>query len=229
MDRLRIRDLAESDRPREKLLQKGTSALSDAELLAILIGSGNDTETAVELSQRILNFAQNNLHELGKLDVKRLSSNFKGIGEVKALTIIAALELGRRRAASDIIQKPKVRTSRDIYQYFQPHLADLPHEEFWILLLSRSNQIIQRIKISQGGVADTSADIKLIMREALTHYASGLVLCHNHPSGNRHPSQQDDILTKKVQQAAMLLDIYLLDHVIVADNVYYSYADEDKM
>ena len=229
MKRLRIRDLAEVDRPREKLLQKGSASLSDAELLAILIGSGNDMETAVELSQRILVSVKNNLHELGKLDIKKLVSNFKGIGEVKALTIIAALELGRRRATSEILQKPKISCSQDIFRYFSPILSDLPHEEFWILLLSRSNQILHKVKIGQGGIAGTTADIKLIMGETLSHLASGLVLCHNHPSGNRIPSQQDDVLTERVRQASLLMDIKLIDHIIIADRDYYSYIDEGRL
>jgi len=229
MDRLRIRDMAEADRPREKLLQKGISTLSDAELLAILIGSGNDTETAVELSQRILCFVDNNLNELGKLDVKKLSSQFKGIGTVKAITIVAALELGRRRVSSEVLVKNKIASSNDIYRYFYPHLADLPYEEFWILLLSRSMHIIKKVKIGQGGLSETSADIKLILREALTNLASALILCHNHPSGNKLPSRQDDLLTEKINQAARLLDVQLLDHVIVAGNSYLSYADEGKL
>ncbi len=226
MTRLRICDLPEEDRPREKFLQKGISVLSDAELLAILIGSGNDKETAVELSMRILNFAQNNLWELGKYDIKKLSTNFKGIGKVKAMTIIAALELGRRRAASGVIKRKKITTSEDIFQYFYPYLADLPHEEFWILLLSRSCHIIKKVKIGQGGVSETTADIKLIMKEAVANLASHLILCHNHPSGNVHPSRHDDILTERVKQAALLLDITLLDHVIIAENICYSYADK---
>lgn len=229
MDRLRIRDMAEADRPREKLLQKGMAALSDAELLAILIGSGNDQETAVELSRRILHFVDNNLDELGKLDVKKLSSNFKGIGEVKAITIVAALELGRRRVSSDVLARKKITSSRDIYHYFYPHLADLPYEEFWILLLSRSMHVIKKVKIGQGGLSETSADIKLILHEAVANLASALILCHNHPSGNRQPSRQDDLLTEKAGQASRLLDIQLLDHVIVAGNSYYSYADEGKI
>lgn len=229
MERLRIRDMAEADRPREKLLQKGMSALSDAELLAILIGSGNDKETAVELSRRILHFVQNNLDELGKLDVKKLSSCFKGIGEVKAITIVAALELGRRRAASEVLVRQKITSSQDIYRYFYPRLGDLQHEEFWILLLSHSMHIIQGVKIGQGGLAETTADIKLIMHEAISSLASCLVLCHNHPSGNLQPSIQDDEMTQRVKKASLLLDLRLLDHVIVAHNSYYSYADEDKI
>ncbi len=229
MDNLRICDLAESDRPREKLLQKGTAALSDAELLAIVIGSGCYGLSAVELSRRILSFTRNNIRELGRLDAASLSSSFKGIGTVKALTIIAALELGRRRAAADILPKKKIMSSNDIFQTFQFLLSDLPYEEFWMLSLSRSNKIIRKVKIGQGGVTETSADIKLILREAINDLASGLVLCHNHPSDNLHPSRQDDFLTERVRQAGKLLDISLLDHLIIGDNSYYSYADEGRL
>ncbi len=229
MNRLRIKDLAEEDRPREKFLLKGISSLSDAELLAILIGSGNQTETAVELSRRILKSADDNLNELGKYDLKRLTSNFKGIGEAKAITIIAALELGKRRKISEIPQKRKITGSQDIYQIFYPLLIDLQHEEFWILLLSRSNHVINKIKISQGGVSETAVDVKLILKEAVLSLASGMILVHNHPSGNMRPSRPDDLLTQKIAEGARFLDIVVLDHIIICEKGYYSYGDEGRM
>lgn len=224
-----IRQWAEEDRPREKMLLKGIASLSDAELLAILIGSGNREESAVQLSQRILASANNNLNELGKRSVKDLTKGFKGIGEAKAISICAALELGKRRTASDILQRETIRSSKDIYQLMHPLLADLPYEELWVILLNRSNKIISKLKISQGGVSQTSADILLIMKEAITNLASGIILSHNHPSGNTQSSPQDDKLTQKVKEAACLFDIRLLDHIIVTDGSYFSYADEGKI
>jgi DNA repair protein RadC len=229
MERLRIKDLAEADRPREKMLQKGVASLSDAELLAIIISSGNERETAVELSRRILNTAGNSLNELGKYDVKKLTSSFRGIGQVKAITIIAALELGKRRGSEEVSAKQKILSSRDIYNVLYPHLVDLPYEEFWILLLSRSHHVIGKVKIGQGGVSHAVADVRLIMKEAIDKLASSLVLCHNHPSGNNHPSREDDSLTARVAQAAKLMDIVLLDHLIIGQTGYYSYADEGKI
>jgi DNA repair protein RadC len=229
MDRLRIKDLAEADRPREKLLQKGIASLSDVELLAIILSTGNSKETAVELAQRILNSAQNSLNELGKYDVKKLTASFYGVGQAKALTIIAALELGKRRKAEELSFKKKIVSSKDIYTLFLPHLTDLPHEECWILLLSRSHQVISKVKIGQGGVSNAVADVRIIMKEAIVNLASSIVLCHNHPSGNLHPSRQDDELTMRVFQTSKLLDISLIDHLIIGDNGYYSYADEERL
>jgi len=227
--KLSIKDWAEEDRPREKLLSKGISALSDAELLAILIGSGNNEESAVELSQRILFAADNNLNVLGKFSIKQLISGFKGIGEAKAISIIAAMELGKRRKSAEIINKEQIRCSRDIFEYFHPMLCDLQHEECWILTLNRSNRIIDKIKISQGGVSKTVVDYKLIIKEALNRMASGIVLCHNHPSGNKRPSQDDDLMTKTINKCCRMFEIYIFDHLIIADNGYYSYADEGRL
>lgn len=229
MNRFRIKDLAEEERPREKFLLKGVASLSDAELLAILIGSGNQSETAVELSRRILKSVHDNLNELGKYDIKQLTSLFKGIGEVKAITIMAALELGKRRKLSEIIQRKKITNSEDVFQIFHPMFMDLPYEEFWILLLSRSNQVIEKIKISQGGVSETAVDIKLILKKALLALASGMILCHNHPSGNKKPSKTDDLLTGKIKEGAKLFDIAVLDHIIVCGDTYYSYGDEGRI
>ena len=222
---LSIKDWSLEDRPREKLLSKGISSLSDAELIAIIIGSGTRDESAVELSKRILGSVQHNLNELGKLSVDDLQK-YKGIGEAKAIGIVAALELGRRRKLSEIIDRQKITSSHDIYEIFHPLLADLPHEEFWIVLLNRSNKIIERQKISQGGISGTVTDVRLILRMALEKLASSLILCHNHPSGNQQPSEADISITQKVKESSKLMDISLLDHIIITDGSYYSFADE---
>ncbi len=228
-NKLSIKNWAEEDRPREKFLLKGISALSDAELLAILIGSGNTEESAVELSQRILFSANNNLNILGKFSIKQLISGFKGIGEAKAICIVAAMELGKRRKYAEIINREQIRCSRDIFDYFYPMLCDLQYEEFWILALNRSNKIIDKIKISQGGVSQTVVDNKLILKEVLSRLASGIILCHNHPSGNKKPSKEDDLITRKIKECCKLFDIEVIDHIIVADNDYYSYVDDGKL
>jgi len=227
--KLSIKDWAEEDRPREKILLKGISTLSDAELLAVLIGSGNTEESAVKLSQRILFSANNNLNNLGKFSIKQLVSGFKGIGEAKAVSIVAAMELGKRRKYAEIINREQITCSRDIFEYFHPMLCDLQHEEFWMLALNRSNKIIDKIKISQGGVSQTIVDNKLILKEALNLLASGLVLCHNHPSGNKKPSRDDSVMTKSIIECCRMFEICVFDHLIIADNDYYSFADEGKL
>lgn len=224
-----VKDWAEEDRPREKLLLKGAHALSDSELLAILIGSGNRDESAVELSQRILHSADNNLNQLAKLSIDNLISNFKGIGEAKAITIVAALELGKRRGAAEIIERKTITNSRDVYDYFYPLLADSPHEEFWALFLNHSNKIIDKVKIGQGGIAETTADPRLIYKQAINSLASRIVLCHNHPSGNIRPSRPDDKITLIIKEGLKLLQIDLIDHIILCDGNYYSYADEGRL
>lgn len=225
---LTIKDWAVEDRPREKLVKKGVQSLSDAEIIALLIGSGTRNESAVELSKKVLKSANNNLNELGKLNIRDLTK-MKGIGEAKAITILAALELGRRRKISEIITKKKITQSKDVFELFQPTIGDLPHEEFWILLLNRSNRIIEKIKISQGGVSGTVIDVKIILKHAVEKLASSIILCHNHPSGNKAPSSADDIITGKLKSGAELLDIQVIDHIIVADVEYFSYADEGKL
>lgn len=225
---LKIKDWAVEDRPREKLLKKGINSLSEAEIIAILIGSGTKNKSAVELSKKILKTVDNNLNELGKLGIPDLTK-IKGIGEAKAITIIAALELGRRRKLSEIINKKKITQSKDIFGLFQPLIGDLPYEEFWILLLNRSNLIIERFKISQGGISGTVIDIKIILKTAIEKLASSIILCHNHPSGNREPSNADNSITQKLKKGAELLDIQVLDHIIVANTNYFSYADEGKI
>lgn len=225
---LKIKDWAEEDRPREKLLGKGITSLSDAELIAIIIGSGNAEESAVELARRILQSAQNNLNSLGKFSVSDLMK-FKGIGEAKAIGIVSALELGRRRKSNDIPEKQQIQSSNDVFMIFQPMLADIPHEEFWVLLLNRSNRIIEKLRVSQGGVSGTVTDIRLILKPAIEKLASSIILCHNHPSGNIKPSENDISITQKVKEAAKFMDIAVLDHIIVCEKSYYSLADEGAM
>jgi DNA repair protein RadC len=224
--RLIITDWAEEDRPREKLMQKGTASLSDAELLAILIGSGNTEETAVELSRRIMKRAQGNLHELGKFSIDELIKNFKGIGEAKAITIVAAMELGRRRKLTESIVKKQITSSTDVFDIFHPILSDLPHEEFWLLILNRANKLVEQVKISQGGVSGTVVDARIILKNAIDKLASSVALCHNHPSGNKNPSNEDITITRKLKTAFETVDIELIDHVIISGNSYYSFADE---
>ena len=221
---LTIKDWALDDRPREKMIAKGASALSDAELIAILIGSGTANETTVNLGQKVLANASNNLNELGRFSIKELTKT-KGIGTAKAITIMAALELGRRRKISEVITRKQITSSNDVIELFQPNLADLPHEEFWVLLLNRANKIIERIKISEGGFTATIVDVRKIMKTALDHKAIGIILCHNHPSGNPNPSNEDISITAKIKQAASTLDINLLDHVIITPTKCFSMAD----
>ncbi len=220
-----IKNWAADDRPREKLLLKGIETLSDAELLAILIGSGNRNESAVELSKRILSDNNNNLNELAKLSISDLQK-YKGIGEAKAISIIAASELGKRRNISEVIERKQIKSSRNIFEIFGQKLGDLPYEEFWLIMLNRANKIIEMRKISAGGVSGTITDIKIILKAAVEKTASGIIVCHNHPSGNIKPSNSDISLTKKLKSACELVDISFLDHVIVSYNNYFSFADE---
>ena len=227
-ERLRIKEWAEEDRPREKMLLKGASSLSNAELIAILIGSGNNDETAVQLSQRILGSASNNLNTLGKLSVKDLME-YKGIGEAKAVAIVAAMELGRRKSVAEPVRREAVRSSNDAFRIFYPILCDIPHEELWIALTNHAGKVIEKVKISQGGIGETSADLRFIMKAAINTTCHGIILCHNHPSGNFKPSQQDDMLTSRLGKAAQLMNMQLLDHIIISDKYYYSYADEGRL
>ena len=222
---LNIKDWAAEDRPREKLILKGTGALSDAELIAILIGSGTARLSAVELSKVILMQVNNNLNDLAKRTVKDLTK-IKGIGEAKAITIIAALELGRRRKSQEMEEKPTLSTSRTVFEIIQGDLMDLPHEEFWVLLVNRANKFIKKKKISEGGVTGTIADPKIIFKFALEELATGVIIAHNHPSGNLTPSQKDIDLTKKIKDAGKVLDIQVLDHIIIGGKKYYSFSDE---
>jgi len=222
---LNIKSWSPEDRPREKLVLKGKSALSDAELIAILLGTGTTTLSAVDLAKKVLQHASNNLNELARLSVKDLTKT-KGIGEAKAITIVAALELGRRRKETGDEEKPKIGSSKDVYELLKSELLDIPHEEFWVLMLNRANRVIKKQQISQGGVSGTIADPKLIFKMALEELASGIILAHNHPSGNLTASQADIDLTRKLKEGGKLLEIQILDHIIIAGKKYYSFADE---
>lgn len=225
-NRLSIKEWALEDRPREKLLSKGISALSDAELIAILIGSGSSKESAVDLSKKILSDHKNNLNELGKSTVEGLSKCYHGIGEAKAVTIVAAMELGRRRLLQESLQLPAIKSSSDVSQLMTPVIGDLPHEEFWVLMLNRANRVLSRYNVSKGGLSGTVTDVRLIMKRALECHAASVILCHNHPSGNLKPSDADNQVTKKIADAGKLMDIPVLDHVIITGNGYFSFADE---
>lgn len=226
--KLNIKDWAVEDRPREKLTKNGSRSLSDAELIAILIGSGNIDETAVELSRRILSSVDNNLNELGKKGIEYLQQ-FKGIGEAKAITIVAALELGKRRKESDVFVKNRITGSKDAADYFQPILGDLNHEEFWVMTLDRGNKILDSFRISQGGISGTVIDVRMILKPAIEKQASSIILCHNHPSGTLQASDADLKITRKITDAAKLMDISVIDHIILGDNKYLSFADEGMM
>ena len=219
-----ISSWSEDDRPREKLMLKGKSALSDAELIAILIGSGSRNESAVDLSKRILASADN-LNVLGKMSVSQLM-NFKGIGEAKAITIISALELGRRRRAEDTAELTKITSSKLVFEIMQPIIGELAHEEFWVLFLNNSNKVISKSQLSKGGLTGTIVDVRLVFKLALENGATGLILCHNHPSGNLQPSDADRKITKKIKQAGDSLDVKVLDHLIITETNYYSFVDQ---
>jgi len=223
-----IKSWSETDRPREKLLMRGRESLTDAELLAILIGSGNREITAVGLSQQILKSASNNLHELGRKELSELMF-FKGIGEAKAITIAAALEIGRRRQIMNPIIKPCIESSVDAYNLIAPLLKDINHEEFWILLMNNGGKLIKRLKVSSGGVTQTLVDPRMIFKRALDCLASKIILVHNHPSGTLTPSYQDIGITKKLQKGGKLLDILIDDHIIITENGYFSFSDEGIM
>lgn len=224
-DKISIKSWAEEDRPREKLSIQGRRALTDAELIAILIGSGSRNETAVELSKRILHHYENDLNKLGKASISELSK-FRGIGEAKAISIIAALEIGRRRDNTEAKAIEYINSSRDAYNIMRRHLIDLNHEEFWIILIGRSQKVLSKELVSKGGLSATVADPKIIFYMALQQQASGIILVHNHPSGNLKPSHQDIDLTKKISAAGRMLEINVLDHLIITDNGYYSFGDE---
>ena len=223
--RLTIPQWSEADRPREKMMQKGAEALTDAELLGILIGSGNTEESAVALMQRVLAAAGNDLNQLGKWEVRDFA-RFKGMGPAKSITVMAALELGKRRKLQERRERAVIRSSQDIYELFHPLLCDLPTEEFWVLLLNQAARVIDKVRISRGGIDQTTADVRAILREALLQRATQIVLVHNHPSGNVQPSAEDRRLTQQVQQAARVMNIRVLDHLVVTDGRYYSFNDE---
>ena len=220
-----IKSWAEDDRPREKLLQKGKVSLSDAELIAILIGSGSRNESAVQLSKRILASTGNQLSELGKLSVKKLCE-FKGIGPAKAVSIVAAMELGRRRRTEEALEKKKITSSASVFELMQPIIGELYHEEFWIIYLNNSNKVIEQLQLSKGGITGTLVDVRITLRKALEVGATSIILAHNHPSGTLRPSEADKELTQKLKTAAQSLDIKVLDHLIVTEKSYFSFADE---
>lgn len=220
-----ITNWAEDDKPREKLMLKGKSALSDAELIAILIGSGSRNESAVELSKRILASIDNNLNALGKLSIQQLIT-FKGIGEAKAISIVAAMELGRRRRGEDVLELLKITSSKMIFELMQPIIGELPHEEFWIVYLNNSNKVISKSQLSKGGITGTLVDVRLVFKSALEMGATSVILCHNHPSGALTASDADKQITKKLKLAGESLDIKVLDHLIVTERNYFSFADE---
>ena len=223
-----IKNWNEEDRPREKLLQKGKSVLSTAELVAILIGSGSRNESAVALSKRILASVDTNLNELGKLSIKDLMQ-FKGIGEAKAVSIVAALELGRRRRGEDALDKKKISSSRSVFELMQPIIGELPHEEFWIIYLNNSNKVLQKSQISKGGITGTLVDVRLVLKTALQIGAVGIILTRNHPSGTLKPSQADKNITQKLKIAGKSIDIKVLDHVIITEKAYFSFTDENLL
>lgn len=225
---LPIKNWSDDDKPREKLLIKGRSVLSDAELIAILIGSGSRDESAVELSKRILASVGNNLNELGKLSIKQLMQ-FKGIGEAKAISIAAALEVGRRRRGEAAQKITKISSSKDVFELLQPVMGELPHEEFWILYLNNSNRVLHKEQLSKGGITGTLVDVRLVLKQALQFGAIGLILAHNHPSGVLKPSSADKQITSKLKLAAESLDIKVLDHLIITQKAYFSFADEHLM
>ena len=227
-EKLTINQWAEEDRPREKMMLHGVSALSNAELLAILIGSGNTEDSAVELMRKVLADYHNNLAELGKASIDELC-RFKGIGPAKAITILAASELGKRRKEEGVEERKAIASSKDVYECFYPLMCDLPTEECWVLLLNQASKVIDKVKISAGGLTATAVDVRCILREALLKRASSMALCHNHPSGSIRPSREDDLLTRQVNQAAECMNIRLVDHIILTDGAFYSYADEGRI
>ncbi|WP_298765643.1 DNA repair protein RadC [uncultured Polaribacter sp.] len=225
LEKLTIKSWALDDRPREKMLAKGKTALSDAELIAILIGSGNRNESAVGLAKRILQSVNGNINELAKLSVENLST-FKGIGEAKAIAIITALELGKRRQLETALEQPKISSSKAVFNLMQPVIGDLPHEEFWVLFLNNSNKVLSQFQISKGGLTATVVDVRLLFKRALELACVGIIVCHNHPSGKLQPSNADKQITQKIKDAGVTLDIKLLDHLIITQKAYFSFADE---
>ena len=223
-----IKSWAEEDRPREKMLLKGHEVLSDAELIAIIIGSGSRKESAVSLSKRILSSVNNNLYEVGKLTLNDLMK-FNGIGEAKAISIAAALEIGRRRGNTEPKEKLQILQSRDAYDVMKSHMVDLSHEEMWILLLNRASRVLKKVKMSSGGIAGTVVDLKMILKIALDHQAHSIILVHNHPSGTLKPSEEDIHITNRIQKATKVMDILLADHIIITDRGFYSFADSNML
>ncbi|WP_417212442.1 RadC family protein [Bizionia sp.] len=223
-----IKNWSQDDQPREKLRDKGKAALSDAELVAIIIGSGNRDESALDLCKRILASADNNLNQLGKLSIKQLM-DFKGIGEAKAISIAAAMELGRRRRGEEALERKKITSSVSVFELMQPIIGELPHEEFWIIYLNNANKVIQKQQLSKGGITGTLVDVRLVLKNALEFGAVGIILAHNHPSGTLKPSEADKQITQKLKKAGESLDIKVLDHLIVTEKAYFSFADDNLL
>lgn len=228
MSRLSINEWAEEDRPREKLQALGAECLSNAELLAILIGSGSTDESAVALMKRIMNDCSNNLNTLGKMSIRELTA-YKGMGPAKAITILAACELGKRRQKTQVEERRRLSSPQDIYEYMHPTMQDLDVEEAWVLLLNQGFRLIKPVRLSHGGISETAVDIRLIMKEAIVNNATVIALCHNHPSNNLFPSRNDDNLTRNVKNACETMRIHFLDHVIVTDGAYYSYSEKGRL
>lgn len=230
MDKLNINQWAAEDRPREKLMSLGAAALSNAELLAILIGCGSTDESAVDLMKRVLADCNNNLNTLGKMTIQKLTSgSYKGLGPAKAVTILAACELGKRRQAERAEERKKLDSATAIYEFMLPRMQDLAEEEAWVLLMNQNCRLIKAERLSHGGITETAVDVRLIVKNALLSNATVVALCHNHPSGNAHPSGDDDRLTRRVKDACALMRLHLLDHLIVTDGRYYSYCEEGRL
>lgn len=220
-----IKSLAEDDRPREKFLLKGKASVSDSELLAIIMGSGNREESAVELARRILNSVENNWHRLSQLSIKDLMK-FKGVGEAKAISIATALEIGNRKSQQEVLERQQISSSRDCFEVLQPHLSDLSTEEFWVIFLNHQNKILYKTCLFRGGIASSVADIRVIFKTALEHFSTRIIIAHNHPAGSLKPSKDDINITNKINEAGKLLEIELLDHIIIAQNKFYSFKEE---
>ena len=223
-----IKFLAEDDRPREKFLLKGKTSLSDSELLAIILGSGNNEDSAVELARKILASVGNNWQNLSKLSIKDLMK-FKGIGEAKAISVAATLEIGRRKASQETPEKTSISSARDSYNIFSQHLSDLRTEEFWAIFLNQKNQIVYKTQISKGGISGTLVDVRVLFRIALEHFATSIIVAHNHPSGSLKPSLEDIQITKNIKNAGEILNVTLLDHLIIGDNSFFSFAEESLL
>jgi len=222
---LSIKSLAEDDRPREKFLLKGKPAVSDSELLAIIMGSGNREESAVELARRILNSVENNWHRLSHLSIKDLTK-FKGVGEAKAISIATALEIGNRKSQQEVLERQQISSSKDAFEILQPHLSDLQTEEFWAIFLNHQNKILYKTCLFRGGIASSVADVRVIFKTALEHLSTQIIVAHNHPAGSLKPSKEDISITQKIKEAGKLLDIELLDHLILTQNNFFSFKDE---
>ena len=225
---MNLKSLAEDDRPREKFLLKGKAAVSDSELLAIIMGSGNREESAVELARRVLNSVDNNWHRLSQLSIKDLMK-FKGVGEAKAVSIATALEIGNRKSQQEVLERQQIGSSQDAFDILQAHLADLPTEEFWAIFINHQNKVLYKSCLFRGGISSSVADVRIIFKTALEHFSTRIIVAHNHPAGSLNPSREDIAITQKIKESGKLLEIELLDHLIIAQNKYYSFKDEGML